>query len=77
MYYRITDWNCEPFAVWYNSKTLWEIAKAIYDIDYRFFEENNSDPEEILHYLNLGDRDIAWFIVEESKAPFDVKDLDF
>jgi hypothetical protein len=77
MYYRITDWKNEPRWSGYNSTTFEELANWLFEIDPLLFIEENITKEMLKKCLENWERDFVWFLIEESKEPFDIKDLDY
>lgn len=77
MYYRITDWNRWPYWEGYNTKSLEDLSRALWNLWYHFRRENDITQFELLYWLKEWATDFLWYYVEKSKEPFDEKDLDF
>ena len=86
MYYRITDWQGLPYGIGYNSNNLLGIATALYYNDQRTFEDQRhcfskktypTMIDVLHHFLKNGDRNIMGYYIEESKKPFNEKDLNY
>lgn len=77
MYYRITDWNWWYYSRWYNSQNLDDLSRALRDLDYHFWKENDISRFELLYWLKENCDNFLWYYIEKQKEPFDEKDLDF
>lgn len=77
MYYRITDWQWQPYWKGYNSQNLYDLSRALRDLDYHFWKENDISRFELLYWLKENCDDFFWYYIEKQKEPFDEKDLDF
>jgi len=77
MYYRITDRKNEPRGSGYNSTNFEELANWLFEIDPCLFIEENITREMLKQYLENWERDFVWFLIEESKEPFNEEDLNY
>lgn len=77
MYYRITDRENEPRGSGYNSTNFEELANWLFEIDPCLFIEENITREMLKQYLENWERDFVWFLIEESKEPFNEEDLNY
>lgn len=77
MYYRITDWQWQPYWQGYNTQNLDDLSRALRDLDYHFWKENDISRFELLYWLKENCDNFLWYYIEKQKKPFDEKDLDF